>query len=305
MTKISFKVLAVLTLLVSMTVLPWPRAVATPQQGEGDPAVLAKMQQINYQLRAMGLHLAVEEINFIIIGNGRPANRIHQTGERWVANDPRRFADGENITYLVDQSDGATSSGLTSAQTEAALDRALSTWDAHKCLKKTNIIKRADSGADPDIFDGLLGFGGIGDPFLADIVEAGWLPPAFFEAAGGPGGGNGILAFSVSFIFTDDDGNPTDINNDHYLDTALNEVYYNDNFGAPGPRAGNPWGINIALPGIDVQTVGLHENGHSLGLGHFGPPPAAVMNPVYAGIRQTPLSTDSAGMCAVWGSWPK
>src|SRR5436190_1766384 len=251
MPKMTLKVLAVFTLLVSMTVLSWPEAVAKPQQGEGDPAVLAKMQQINYQLQAMGLHLAVEEINFITIGNGRPASRIHQSGERWVANDPRRLADGSNITYLVDQSDGATSSGLTSAQTEAALDAALATWNAHKCLSNTNIIKRPDTGADPDIFDSFFGFGGFGNPFLADIVEAGWLPPAFFEAAGGPGGGNGILAFSVSFVFTDGAGNPTDINNDHYLDTALNEVYYNDNFGAPGPRAGNPWGINIALPGID------------------------------------------------------
>ncbi len=158
-------------------------------------------------------------------------------------------------------------------------------------------MKRADSGADPDIFDSFFGFGGFGDPFLADIVEAGWLPPAFFEAAGGPGGGNGILAFSVSFIFTDGLGNPTDINGDNYLDTALNEVYYNDNFGSPGPRLGNPWVINGGLPGIDVETVGLHENGHSLALGHFGPPPNAVMNPVYAGIRQSPLPIDSAGMC--------
>lgn len=303
MSKMSFKVLAVLTLLIGLVILPFPQAKA--QQGEGDPAVLARMQQINSQLQAMGLHLAVEEIHFITIGQGRPSNRIHQSGERWVANDARRLADGENITYLVDQSDGATSSGLTSAQTEAALDAALATWDAHKCLKKVDIVKRADSGADPDIFDNFFGFGGFGNPFLADIVEAGWLPPAFFDAVGGPGGGNGILAFSVSFIFTDGFGNPTDINGDHYLDTALNEVYYNDNFGAPGPRSGNPWGINIALPGIDVQTVGLHENGHSLGLGHFGPPPAAVMNPVYAGIRQSPLATDGAGMCAVWASWPK
>jgi hypothetical protein len=299
----SYRVL-VLTLLVSLLVLPFPKAAAQP--GEGDPAVLAQMQQINNQLRAMGLNIAVEEIHLITIGQGRPANRIHQSGLRWVANDPRRLADGENITYLVDQSDGATASGLTSAQTEAALDSALATWDAHKCLNKVDIVKRADSGADPDIFDAFFGFGGFGNPFLADIVEAGWLPKAFFDAVGGPGGGDGILAFSVSFIFTDAVGNPTDINGDNYLDTALNEVYYNNNFGDPGgSRPGNPWGINIALPGIDVQTVGLHENGHSLGLGHFGPPPDAVMNPVYAGIRQSPLATDSAGMCAVWASWPK
>lgn len=305
MTKFRFTLLVTLALLIGLAFLPAPKTARVSAQGEGDPAVLAKMHQINSQLRSMGVNLAIEEVHLISIGVGRPANRIHQTGLRWVAGDPRRLADGNNMTYLVDQSDGATASGLTSAQTEAALDRALTTWDGNPCLDKTNIIKRADSGADPDIFDSFFGFGGFGNPFLADIVEAGWLPAAFFEAVGGPGGGNGILAFSVSFIFIDGAGNPTDINGDNYLDTALNEVYYNDNFGSPGPRLGNPWGINIALPGIDVETVGLHENGHSLGLGHFGPPPDAVMNPVYAGIRQSPLNIDTAGMCAVWGSWPR
>ena len=273
---------------------------------EGDPEILAKMQQINDQLRSRGLNLAVEQIEFFTIGGGRPSNRIHQQEFRWVANDERRLAQGGDITYLVDQSDGATASGLTNAQTEPAIDVSFDTWDANRCLQKVELVKRADGGADPDIFDSFFGFGGFGDPFLADIVSAGWLPRAFFEAVGGPGGGRGILAFSVSFIFTDDDGNPTDINGDDRLDTALNEVYYNDTFGDPGDdRAGNPWGINTTLPGIDVQTVALHENGHSLGIGHFGPPPAAVLNPVYAGIRHSPLSIDSAGMCAVWASWPQ
>ena len=304
MSKGPFKIFTLLTLLVSLIVLPFPKAAA--QQGEGDPDVLARMRQINESLRVAGLGIAIEEIQFITIGQGRPSARIHQSGLRWVAGDARRLADGNNITYLVDQSDGATASGLTNAQTEAALDRALTTWNNDQCLRKTSIVKRADSGADPDIFDSFFGFGGFGDPFLADIVEAGWLPKAFFDAVGGPGGGNGILAFSVSFIFVDGAGNPTDVNGDNYLDTALNEVYYNNNFGDPGgSRPGNPWGINIVLPGIDVETVGLHENGHSLGIGHFGPPPDAVMNPVYAGIRHTPLAVDDAGMCAVWSSWPK
>ena len=306
MSKFRFTLLATLALFVGLAFLPAPKATRVSAQSEGDPAVLARMNQINSQLRSMGLNIAIEEIHLISIGQGRPANRIHQTGLRWVANDPRRLADGDNITYLVDQSDGATASGLTNAQTEAALDRALATWDANSCLSKVDIIKRADSGADPDIFDSFFGFGGFGNPFLADIVEAGWLPRAFFEAVGGPGGGDGILAFSVSFIFVDGNGNPTDINRDNYLDTALNEVYYNDNFGNPGgPRQNNPWRINQPLPAIDVETVGLHENGHSLGLGHFGPPPAAVMNPVYAGIRQSPLSIDNGGMCALWKSWPQ
>lgn len=268
---------------------------------EGDPYVLGLMHAINDQLQAQGLNIEVSEIEFFTIGGGRPSNRIHQTGARWVPNDPRRLADGDNITYLVDQSDGATASGLTSAATEAAIDRAMTTWNTDEsCLDKVDIIKRADNGDDPDIFDFFFGFGGFGNPFLADIVNAGWLPKAFFDAVGGPGGGNGILAFSVTFTFTG-----TDINGDNHRDVALNEVYYNDNFGNPGgTRPGNPWGIDIALPGIDVETVALHENGHSLDLGHFGPPPAAVMNPVYAGLRHEPLPIDHAGMCAVWSSWP-
>lgn len=292
--------------LFAVLVLLQP-ASALAQQGEGDPAVLAMMHAINDQLRADGLNLAVEQIDFIEIGVGRPANRIHQTGRRWVANDPRRLADGENITYLVDLSDGNTASGLTAAQTEAAIDRAMDTWQADRCFNKVDLVKRADSGADPDIFDFSLGFGRRGNPFLADIVHAGWLPRAFFEALGGPGGGRGILAVSVTFTFIDrSTGQPSDINGDNYLDTAHNEVYYNDNFGNPsGDMAGDPWGLHVALPGVDVETVALHENGHSLGLDHFGPPPAAVMNPVYAGIQHEPLAVDQAGMCAVWASWPQ
>jgi hypothetical protein len=275
------------------------------QTGEGDPAVLTQMNLVNQQLRVQGMRIALEQLEFYTIGQGRSSARIHQQGFRWVANDPRRNADGDKLTYLVDQSDGATASGLTSAQTEAAIDRALRTWQAQDCFRKVKLVKRADSGADPDILDGILGFGSVGNPFLADIVNAGWMPRAFFEAIGGPGGGRGIIAFSATFIFTEN-GIPTDINGDNYLDAAASEIYYNNNFGTPGgDRAGNPWGINALLPAVDVETVALHENGHSLGLGHFGPPPTAVMNPVYAGIQQWPLAIDRAGLCAVWASWPK
>ena len=267
-----------------------------------DSALLAKMLEMNQQLASMGLSIAVEEVEFFTIGGGRSGVRIHQQPFRWVPNDPRRLADGTNITYLFDQSAGATLSGLTSAQTEAAFDAALSTWATDPALKKVQIIKRPAPGTDVTIFDFFFGFGGFGNPFAADIVEAGFLPRAFFQAV--TGSGRNVLAFSATFIFVSG-GVPTDINGDNYLDTALNEVYFNNTFGDPAnDRAGNPWGINVALPGVDVQTVALHENGHSLELGHFGPPPIAVMNPVYRGIRQTPFPSDDAGMNAVWSSWP-
>lgn len=280
------------------------RPSASATSGEQDPLV-AKLRDINARLAAQGYGIAVEAIDFFTIGVERPSVRIHQQPFRWVPNDARRAADGDNITYLADQSDGRTASGLTATQTGAAIDAAFATWNASDPLRKVTIVRRADSGADPDIYDSFYGYGRFGNPFLADIVNAGWLPRDFFEAVGGPGGGRGILAFSVTFIFVTPSGAPTDINGDNYLDTALNEVYYNDNFGArKGDRAGNPWGIDVPLPGIDVETVALHENGHSLGVGHFGPPPDAVMNPVYAGIRHSPLPADLSGMETVWSSWP-
>jgi len=111
------------SLVVVVVTIGWllSSRVTLTQSGGGDPEVLARMTAINAQLRATGLNIAVEQIELFSIGGGRPSNRIHQTGLRWVAGDPRRLADGNNITYLVDQSDGATASGLTNAQTEAAI----------------------------------------------------------------------------------------------------------------------------------------------------------------------------------------
>jgi hypothetical protein len=184
----------------------------------------------------------------------------------------------------------------------------MATWHADSCLRNVMIVKRPDTGADPDILDGLLGFGTSGNPFLADIVNAGWMPKAFFDTIA-PNGGNAILAFSITFIWYDlstTPPTPPDINGDNYRDAAFTAVYYNDHFGAPGGAfPGNPWGINLPLPSVDVQTVALHENGHSLGLGHFGPPPQAVMSPAYSGIQQALASTDHAGACTTWARWPR
>jgi len=271
------------------------------------------LKKINAKLAARHLQIRAEQIEFFTIGNGRPSSRIHQQEFRWVPGDPRRDAQGDDITYIVDLSGGNSTSGVTSAQFEDAVDAVYKTWQSDRCLKKVKLVKRADPGTDITILDGLLGFGGIGNPSAGDIVDAGFVPQTFFDAAacGVPnsGCGCGIIAFSITFIFTDDQGNPTDINGDNRLDTALNEVYFDDVFGGNstacgGAFNGNPWGIDVPLPGIDVQTVALHENGHSLGLGHFGPPPACVMNPVYAGIRHSPFPIDSAGMCTIWSSWP-
>jgi hypothetical protein len=298
---------------------PAPTESSTPAlaqgQSTGDPAILALMQAANKKLKARGLKVSIEAIQYFTIGAGRPSNRIHAQEFRWVPNDPRRIAQGDDITHIIATNRATTASGLTEAQTTAAIRRAFATWSADAALDKVDLIERAYPGGDVTIFDELIDaaartrfddFGKQdGNPFAADIINAGWLPRAYFETVGGPGGGRGILAFSVTFIFDNPDGTPTDINGDGRLDTALNEVYYNNTFGDPASdRANRPWGIDVGGLGIDVETVALHENGHSLGLGHFGPPPDAVLNPVYAGIRHTPLAPDDAGMNAVWSSWP-
>jgi hypothetical protein len=277
-------------IFVAIAALAMP---ALAVKGYGDPKILRKMHKINAELEEMGLGIAINEIELYTIGNGRPSNRIHQSGSRWVSGDPNRLAQGNDITYIVDQALGATFSGVSAAVTEAAIDSSLTTWDNSKCMGKVSLVKRADDGLDHTIYDAFFGAGGFGNPFAADIVNAGWFPPAFFLAVTGS---PNVLAFSVSFIFIDGAGNPFDGNGDNYPDRALNEVYYNDGFN---------WGINTPIPQVDVETVALHENGHSLGIGHFGPPPAAVMNPIYAGINQSPDAIDKAGMCTLWRRWPR
>ena len=180
----------------------------------------------------------------------------------------------------------------------------MATWDTNKCLKKVAVVANPTFGpaiphtlfGDTTIFDEFFCLAGDsgspvdGFPFASDIVHAGWYPAGCF--------GTSTLAFSVTFIFgSGSPFVPSDINGDNRLDTALNEVYYNDAF---------MWMTGAApLPDFDIETVALHEAGHALGIGHFGPPPSAIMNPIYAGANTSLAPADQAGMCSVWASWPK
>lgn len=253
------------------------------------------MSKANQQLADHGANVEVGSIDLFTVGKGRPTDREHQNPFRRVPYDARRNADGSKITYIVRRSLGATSNGLSNAQTEPAISAAVATWASNSCVANAPIVKRSDPGTDVDVFDELIGqgdsaipdFGNLFSPH-ADIIDAGFRPRAFFDRLS-PGGGDFIIGITITFFYR------TDVNNDHYFDTALAETYYNDNF---------VWSIGGELPTVDVQSVALHENGHALGLGHFGPPPDAVMNPVYTGIKRTPFGTDHAGVCSVWGAWP-
>lgn len=279
-----------------------PASWAQTSQEEGDPYVLAMMNDFNgalraewMDLRAEWMDLRVEQIEMLTLGQGMSASRLHRQPFRWVPGDFRRAADGSNLSYLVDLSDGLGSSGLTAAGAEAAVDAAVATWGADACLQKVKLVKRVSDGSDPDIFDSRFGYGGFGNYRAADIVSAGWLPADFFERVTGPGGGQTVVALSVTFIYVGRDGLPSDLDGDGYLDTAHSEIYYNRGFS---------WLAGASGQNLDPRSVALHELGHALGIGHIGPPPTAVMNPVYAGTRTSLLPLDHAALCSVWSAWP-
>lgn len=206
----------------------------------------------------------------------------------------------DDITYYVDRN--RPSADLPVATTSAAITRAMTTWDNVACSELGLTQVPFDNTISTGYISNYLGFGGSYD-YTADVVHAGWLPAAFFNMVA-PQGSTYILGVTFTIIFTDDDGNATDLDNNGKADVAWREIYYNDFF---------PWADGAHY---DVETIALHEAGHGLSQGHFGTAfadagqeeihfsPRAVMNAAYSGIQTSIGKTDNAGHCSNWSSWP-
>ena len=264
--------------------------------------------QVNDQLAAQGAKVRVDYAEYITAAGGPEFGRIiyasnrgnKQLSAHWVPGDPRRGG-AIPISWINDLSEGDANGAPTADDTRMAIERGVATWENVNC----SVIPLEYFGSydfDFGYVQYLLGFGGVAG-WAADVTHAGWLPGPFFDAIA-PGGSSYILGVTFTFIWVDENGDPTDINSDGKSDVAFREIYYNNSF---------VWQIGGTF---DVETIALHEFGHGLSQAHFGDifrtpsngklhfSPRAVMNAAYSGVQQQLTGTDNGGHCSIWAAWP-
>ncbi|MGH7586888.1 MAG: hypothetical protein ACREMH_11620 [Gemmatimonadales bacterium] len=268
------------------------------------------LDEVNARLATEGRPIRVGQA-LLLLAPGAPPNRasVVFSNDRnlrlpfqWVQGDPRRGTTGNQLRHYFFSPLGAVNTFTGPADGEPQVDASFGTWEGLSCVN-TDLVKKPFDGTFPSaIFAG-------GDPLGADINTTGFIPAVFFDLVLGPGASTQVLGVTFPFIWVDENGDPTDIDGDGNADTAFAEIWYNNGF---------TWTLT-GVGGIDVQTVALHENGHGLGLGHFGkvhatfPPPKelgrlhvsprAVMNMFILSTLRELLGSDKAGVCGIFASW--
>jgi len=271
------------------------------------------LDAVNVKLESEGLGYRVLMAEYITNGEGNEIGNTviakfvgnKQLTADFVPFDPNREAwsgpvtgSEDNITYAVDQTIDAVPllGGLTAAQTTAAIDRAMSTWE-NVPSTTLPIFKNSDGGFDLGYVAAFLSEGAVGSyNIVADIQHCGWRDLDFSV---------GILGVTYTLIWVDGEDNPTDIDNNGKADVAFREIYYDPSYG---------W-VDDGVNNFDVESIALHETGHGLSQAHFGTisikndgswkaSPRALMNPFYFGPLRELLGTDVGGHSSIWASWP-
>ncbi len=269
---------------------------------------------INSELAARGAGVAVRQADMVLAATADPEqattvfanDRTLRINYRFVRDDPRRGTVGGEVrqaSFAPFAFAPAVANGPATVPAKPAIDASFATWTNVQC-GNVNVVNNA---LPANVFNSqILGLGGfVNDPLLSDINTVGFLPGFIFDAVLGAGASQSVLAVTFPFVWIDENGNPTDIDGDGNDDAAFAEVWYNSAF---------PWSDTGAAGAIDIETVALHENGHALGLGHFGKiaiknngtlqvAPRAVMNAIILGTLRKPLGTDNGAFCSNWANW--
>ncbi|WP_276372788.1 hypothetical protein [Chryseolinea sp. H1M3-3] len=227
---------------------------------------------------------------------------------RWVTNDDRRNWNGDDDLNDLDWLSFTPFSVANGTFNATPIYQAMyNKWETGGTCKTLNIDQTpyASSMGNPSL---ILGIGGPpAEQPLADVSVIGFLPADIFNAIfGSPN----VLGVAFSFVFINPEtGEPIKTTRGKE-DKAFTEVWFNDGF---------TWSMGAAPGKIDLESVILHEFGHTLNLGHFGIlqafttngttryvyQPVNTMNALYIGERRNFLGpNDKGNYCEAWGSWP-
>ena len=144
-----------------------------------------RLSDINARLAAMQAPYRLEKVEWLT-DSGQVGQIVFfddrgnkQSPSHWVPFDPDRggFRD---ITTIIDGTEGATTNGLTEAETTAAMERAFQTWEDVGCSTIPITNFGSFFALDLGVVQFLTGFGGV-FAVLADVTHAGFLPVAFFD----------------------------------------------------------------------------------------------------------------------------
>ena len=304
-----------------------PRLNAGVSASEGIAAI---MDGVNASLEAAGANYRVAIAEYLVSSDdGQAGGTVlaknvgnKQLGADFIPFDPEREdwsgpvnGTTDNITYAIDRTGDAVplAGGLTAAQTDAAIVRAMASWEDVSC-SGLGLVRNPDFGLDIGVVAYQLSAGAIGSPYIfADVQHAGWRDLNF---------AGGVLGVTYTFVFGQNVGTPpvfvpSDVDNNGKSDVAFREIYYDPIRPATPTSPAAPWSWrDDGVANIDVESVAVHEAGHGLSQDHFGTvriksdeitlqaSPRSVMNALYAAPFRSLTGSDTGGHCSNWASWP-